>query len=167
MSATALRQTVTTLITAAVTTATVVQNNVDAATALRVLNANRTALVTVGWFRQIRTNISHAVLFRATGELDVTVWALSPEQLDTTLESVHAALLTDVDWVSGFEAVESLETAYDYRDAGDVTVSVAVIRITCRWAEDYPPTLPPLETVAITTKLGNTTANAVTLNLED
>jgi hypothetical protein len=144
-----LRQMTAARLVAAVPTATVIQNLVDPAKATRILAQGKTTLITVAFGRIARENISHAALFRALGELDVVVYALSPLVLDSTLVAVHEALLTDAAWLSTFESVDSLATDYEYVDGGDVDVSAARVRVACQWSEDYQPVFPDLDSVHI------------------
>lgn len=144
-----LRQMTAARLLAAVPNATVIQNLVDPAKAVRILAQGKTTLVTVAFGRISRENISHAALFRASGELDVVVYALSPIVLDSTLVAVHEALLTDAAWLSTFESVDSLVTDYEYVDGGDVDVAAARVRIACQWSEDYLPVFPDLDAVHI------------------
>jgi hypothetical protein len=144
-----LRQMTAARLVAAVPTATVIQNLVDPAKAVRILAQGKTTLVTVAFGRIARENVSHTALFRVSGELDVVVYALSPLVLDSTLVAVHEALLTDASWLSTFEFVDSMATDYEYVDGGDVDVAAARVRITCQWSEDYLPVFPDLDAVHI------------------
>ncbi|MGY6214985.1 hypothetical protein ACW73L_07475 [Methylolobus aquaticus] len=148
---------------AVVPTANVVENLTDPVKAASIVAETKTTLVAIAFSRVERKLISSAAMFRAAGTLDVAICALSPEVLDETVLAVHAALLTDLAWVSEFEAIDSLVTDYEYVAAGNVDLALAYVRITCIWAETYTPTLADLESVHITTRVGTVRGGATVM----